>query len=73
MKNHPLKLIMISALAAATCGCATTVARDGTSSSQANRDIAECKYEGDKAAPNNAFTANDLARQCLALRGYRKQ
>ncbi|MBA3666811.1 MAG: hypothetical protein H0W65_03705 [Sphingomonas sp.] len=58
-------------LAAAALGaCTTTFAREGTSTEEANRDIAECRYEANKASPENPLIAFDLARQCLKLRGY---
>ncbi len=66
------KLVMSALAMAVMCGCTTTVAREGTSLEQTNRDIAECKYEAAKAN-DNPILAHDLAKQCLALRGYTKQ
>lgn len=51
--------------------CTTVVTKPGVSQTQIDRDIAECKYEGEKAAPYNALIANDIAKKCLRLRGYR--
>lgn len=51
--------------------CTTTVTREGTPSAQAERDIAECRYEASRASPENPLIAHDLAGQCLRLRGYR--
>ena len=66
------RTIMLATVVAAIGGCTTTVAREGTSMEQTNRDIAECKYEANKAN-DNPLIAHDLAKQCLALRGYKKQ
>ena len=72
IRNVSRMMIFVSA-AAATGGSTTTVAREGTSLDQTNRDIAECRYEANRSSPENPLVANDLARQCLRLRGYREQ
>ena len=66
------KTVILATTVAAVGGCTTTFAREGTSMEQTNRDIAECKYEAN-LANDNPILAYDLAQQCLALRGYKKQ
>ena len=73
MIRYVIKLTSLAGLAMATVGCTTTMSRAGTSGDQANRDIAECKYEASKSAPDNPLIAMSLAKQCLALRGYKKR
>lgn len=52
------------------CACATTVTKDGVSTAQAQRDIAECQYEAKKASADNPLIAYTIAQDCLKLRGY---
>jgi len=73
MIRNLTKVAILITVAAAFGGCTTTVVREGTSVEEANRDIAECRYEANKSSPDNALIAHDLAKQCLALRGYTRQ
>lgn len=50
--------------------CATTVTKEGATSAETQRDIAECQYEARKASPDNPLIAHGIAQDCLKLRGY---
>lgn len=50
--------------------CATTVTKEGASTAETQRDIAECQYESKKASPDNPLIAYGIAKDCLKLRGY---
>lgn len=60
-------LITVSVTLAA---CATTVTKDGATTPEMQRDIAECQYEAKKASPDNPLIAHGIAQDCLKLRGY---
>jgi hypothetical protein len=74
-----MKGILILAGALALTGCAPKQwTKPGGSSAQFERDKAECLYEANKstASDPNVFAglmANDLASQCLKLRGYTQE
>ena len=72
MNRKLTEACVLAALMTPVTGCTTTMARPGTSADQTNRDVAECKYEANKSSPGNPLIANDLAMQCLSLRGYIK-
>lgn len=81
--NTKLKIAFVAAVVVGLAGCAPTVfTRPGTSLQQAQRDVAQCKYEnhGRYAAAEaiNPFFAIDegqATKQCLEAKGYtgRKQ
>jgi len=50
--------------------CATTVTKEGATTAETQRDIAECQYEAKKASPDNPLIAHGIAQDCLKLRGY---
>lgn len=58
-------------------GCTTHMVNENVSNEQAQRDLEECRYEADLAtqpirdALERAIRKNDLAANCLKLRGYR--
>ena len=74
MKGILTRLAAIGMTALAGCSPAQWT-RPNTDSAQFERDKAECLYEGNKATATdpNVFAglmANNLASQCLQLRGY---
>lgn len=74
-----MKRIVFVVAVLALNGCTPAVwTKPGGDSAQFERDKAECLYEGNKATASdpNMFAglmANDLASQCLQLRGYSKE
>lgn len=74
-----MKRILCVGAVLALAGCTPPMwTKPGGDSAQFERDKAECLYEGNKATASdpNMFAglmANDLASQCLKLRGYSKQ
>lgn len=60
----------IIAVACLLTACATTVTKDGATTPEMQRDIAECQYEAKKASPDNPLIAHGIAQDCFKLRGY---
>lgn len=71
------RVVVVAVIGLAGCAPAHWTKPGGTVA-QFERDKAECLYEGNKATASdqNMFAglmANDLASQCLQLRGYTKK
>ena len=66
-----MKLLAAMAAGLMVVGCMpSTVSRPNTTNAELQQDFRECEYEGQKASPANYLLAQQVARQCLKVRGY---